>query len=106
MGIGRDPTQVPNDGCIARPGENENVSRLHAVFYKGANLGDAPCVVDLGSRNGTLVLGRGPAPTIAPGMPLCHGDLIAFGAGLCVPDVNFKFVYRVILPNSHAGNSK
>merc|ERR1712151_1044230 len=95
--IGRDPMQVPSDGRIVEPLDNEHISRLHAEFYVGAN-GAAPRVMDLESKNGTLILGRGLAPTVAPGMPLHHGDLIAFGPGPAVPDVNFKFVYRVVFP--------
>lgn len=110
--LGRDPSRVPHEGLIAEPHRSDVVSRVHAVLHLRAP-GERPQITDLGSLNGTLVVGRGQVPVNLAasqgavdddfsGMSLEHGDVIAFGVGLPVPDQEFAFLYRVSLPSGDA----
>eukprot|EP00927_Polykrikos_kofoidii_P036382 TRINITY_DN30719_c1_g2_i1.p1 TRINITY_DN30719_c1_g2~~TRINITY_DN30719_c1_g2_i1.p1 ORF type:complete len:1204 (-),score=195.44 TRINITY_DN30719_c1_g2_i1:22-3633(-) len=103
--LGRDPRQIPPEGRICPDNRESGVSRRHAVLrVGGASRG---VLVDLGSSNGTIVLGRGTVPVNESvessrgqsGMQLLHGDVVAFGPGQEMPGPDFEFYFKVVFPD-------
>lgn len=104
--IGRDPGRTP-DGMLAggsSGGEAPIISRLHAEVLPAGRPGEA-ILRDLGSTNGSFVLGRGRVcAKDVDGEVLVAGDQVSFGVdpapwsrpGSAICD--FRFLYVVEMP--------